>query len=79
MANQNVADIAANKLKCVVASPGQYMETLRQYAGSSVAVLPHGMDWLPVIDSDDTLGAIITMPLLRTFSLATRAMEVAHG
>lgn len=63
MANENVADIAANMLKCVVASPGQYMETLRQYAGTDTAVLPHGTDWTPVIESADTLGAIINLPL----------------
>jgi hypothetical protein len=71
MANENVADIAANKLKCVVASPGQYIETLRLYAGKCVAVLPHGLDWSPVLDSDDTLGALIKLTLSRTPSPRT--------
>lgn len=74
MAIKNVTDIAAHKLKCIVASPGQYMETLRQYAGTCVAVLPHGLDWLPVIDSDDPLGALVAMPLSSTSNI----QEASH-
>lgn len=76
MANENVPDIGANKLKCIVASPGQYAETLRQYAGSTVVVLPHGMDWSPVMDSDNTLEAIITLPLSHAPSPRTVGMDM---
>ncbi len=79
MANKNVPDIPSRKLKSIVASPGQFMETLREYSGSSVVVLPHGMDWSPVIENEDTLEAIITMPFSHTSELTTRAVEATHG
>jgi len=52
-------------MKIVVAAKGQYLETLRQYAGTAVAVLPHGIDWSPVLTSDDPFAALLQCPLER--------------
>ena len=70
MAKQNVADVAAPKMKIVVAEPGKFVETVRLHANSPVAVLPYGADWSPVIESDDPFDALLTAPISR---------EVAHG
>jgi hypothetical protein len=70
MAKKNVADVPAPKMKIVVSEPGMFMETLRKHADSAVAVLPHGVDWTPVVESDNPLEAIIRLPLCR---------EVSHG
>jgi len=50
-----------NKLPIIIAESGEYMETLRQYAGTAV-VLPFGFDWTPVIEAEDTLQALINRP-----------------
>jgi len=65
IAGANTTDEASRKLKFIVADPGKYLETLRQYAGGTIVVLPNGIDWTPVIESDDPLNAIISLPLAR--------------
>lgn len=58
----NLMDFGTRKMQCIVASPGQFMETLRKHAGSNLAVLPHAMDWHPVLTSENPLEAIINLP-----------------
>jgi len=50
-------------MKIIVASKGQYLETLSQYAGTSVAVFPHGIDWSPILTSADPVAELLQCPL----------------
>lgn len=46
-------------MKIIVAEKGKFIETVRQYAGTIIAVLPHGEDWDPVLTSDDPFEALL--------------------
>lgn len=50
-------------MQVVVAEPGAYIETVKRYAGTEVSVFPHGVNWSPVIQSDDVLQALLTLRL----------------
>lgn len=52
-------------MQIIVAAKGQYLEELREHAGTSVTVLPHGIDWTPVVTSDDPFAALLQCPLQR--------------
>jgi hypothetical protein len=47
-------------MKIIIAPEGKYIETLRQYAGKAVAVMPHGT---PVITSADPFEELVQHPL----------------
>lgn len=51
------------KMQIIVAENGKYLETLRLHAGTSVAVMPHGIDWTPVLTSDDPFAELLQCPL----------------
>lgn len=50
-------------MEIIIAAKGKYLETLRLHAGTTTAVLPSGMDWTPVITSDDPFAALLQCPL----------------
>lgn len=52
-------------MKIIVAAKGQYLETLGKYAGTSVAVLPYGVEWKQVVTSDDPFAELLQCPIER--------------
>ena len=46
-------------MKIIVAPKGEFFETLRIHAGTTVAVLPYGLDWTPVVTSDDPFAELL--------------------
>lgn len=53
-------------MKIVVAEAGKFIETLRQYAGTDVAVLQGEFNWVDVCESADPFAAILQSPLQRS-------------
>lgn len=49
-------------MRIITAPEGKYTETLRQYAGKAVAVMPHGIDWTPVATAADPFAAVALCP-----------------
>lgn len=49
-------------MQIIVAAKGEYLETLRLHAGTAVAVMPHGVDWTPVITSADPFAELLQCP-----------------
>jgi len=48
-------------MNIVIAEKGKFIETLQVYAGSAVAVLPHG-DWSDIVTSDDPFAELLQCP-----------------
>ena len=47
-------------MQVVVAEPAAYIETVKRYAGTAVAVFPYGLNWSSIIKSGDVLQALLT-------------------
>lgn len=52
-------------MKVLIAEVGKYMETLKKYAGTDVAVLPGEFNWSNVVESVDPFAAILQCSSLR--------------
>ena len=50
-------------MKIIIAAKGEFLATLKIHAGTSVAVLPHGTDWSPIVTSCDPFAELLQYPL----------------